>query len=246
MTDEWNGYYFPHIDEETELFFDLNQDLKTDLSTLDNPKIDYTLSQNQVLDNTHLPWMQLPVDVPWEKIYKEALHLLETECFTQHRSYDGGGWMSLCIHGMSSTHTNVPEDYGLPDEAEYDLSDWTDIAKFCPVTVEWMKNSMPYDCFSRVRFMALLPGGWIAPHRDTERLAGFGATNVAINNPDGCKMVMEDIGEMPFTPGTVFKINTGHVHSVWNRSSEPRIHMIFDGDQSDDMKKMINENYARM
>ena len=57
---------------------------------------------------------------------------------------------------------------------------------------------------------------------------------------------MEEYGTMPFTPGSVFKINTGHVHSVWNRSNEPRIHMIFDGDISDEFKKGVNQNYAKM
>ena len=70
---------------------------------------------------------------------------------------------------MSSVHTNVPEDYGLPDEAEYDMSDYTDIAKFCPRTVEWMKDEMLYERFSRVRFMAVLPGGWLGPHNDRPR-----------------------------------------------------------------------------
>ena len=109
-----------------------------------------------------------------------------------------------------------------------------------------MKDEMLYDKFTRVRFMCVLPGGWIMPHRDTDRLAGLGATNVAINNPDGCALVMEEYGTMPFTPGSVFKINTGHVHSVWNRSDEPRIHMIFDGGSSDKFNTKVIENYAKM
>ena len=109
-----------------------------------------------------------------------------------------------------------------------------------------MKDEMLYDKFTRVRFMCVLPGGWIMPHRDTDRLAGLGATNVAINNPDGCALVMEEYGTMPFTPGSVFKINTGHVHSVWNRSDEPRIHMIFDGNASDKFNTKVIENYAKM
>jgi hypothetical protein len=200
-----------------------------------------------IMDNTCVPWVSIPdIPVPWKDIHKEAIHLLETECFTTHRAPGSGGWLSLCMHGMSSVHTNCPEDYDLPDSAEEELSDWTDIAKFCPITKEWMQDEMLYNQFTRVRFMCVLPGGWIMPHRDTDKLEGLGATNVAINNPDGCSLVMEEYGTMPFTPGSVFKINTGHVHSVWNRSEEPRIHMIFDGLQSKEFKTKVNENYAKM
>ena len=202
---------------------------------------------NNIMDNTKVPWVSMPeISVPWEGIYKEAMHLLETECFSLHRSSSGGGWLSLCIHGMSSVHTNCAEDYELEESAEEDLSDWTDIAKFCPITKQWMQDEMMYDQFTRVRFMCLLPGGWIMPHTDYDNTIGLGATNVAINNPDGCALVMEEYGTMPFTPGSVFKINTGHVHSVWNRSEEPRIHMIFDGLQSKEFKTKVNENYAKM
>ena len=200
-----------------------------------------------VIDTTRVPWVSMPeISVPWKEIHKEAMKLLDTECFSLHRSNGSGGWLRLCMHGLSSVHTNCPEDYNLPDSAEEELSDWTDIAKFCPITQEWMQDEMLYDRFTRVRFMCVLPGGWIMPHRDTDKLEGLGATNVAINNPDGCKLVMEEYGTMPFIPGSVFKINTGHVHSVWNRSEEPRIHMIFDGDMSEEFKEGVSRNYAKM
>ena len=109
-----------------------------------------------------------------------------------------------------------------------------------------MQDEMLYEQFSRVRFMAVLPGGWIRPHRDTDRVAGLGATNVAINNPTGCNLVMEEYGVLPYTDGLVVKINTGHNHAVWNRSDEPRIHMIFDGGPNDIFKNKVNENYAKM
>lgn len=236
---------FQDVNEETVLFFMENEHLKKDITKCDNAQLLLSSKDlNTVGDVTNAPWCKVDISVPWKEIFDEANHLLYTSCYTLHRP-DSSGWLSLCIYGMSSVHTNVPEDYGLPDSAEYDLSDWTDIAKFCPRTVEWMKDEMLYDRFSRVRFMAVLPGGWLAPHKDKDRM-GFGATNVAINNPDGCALVMEDWGTMPFTPGSVFKINTGYQHAVWNRSEEPRIHMIFDGDPSDDFKRKVNAGYARM
>ena len=126
------------------------------------------------------------------------------------------------------------------------MSGWTDIAKFCPKTVEWMEQTVKYEKYTRVRFMAVLPGGWLGPHKDRERIKGVGATNIAINNPEGCALVMEDFGKLPFTPGKAFKINTGYRHAVWNRSEEPRIHMIFDGDQGEYFVQRVKDGYASM
>ena len=243
--------YWEEIDDESKEWFYANERKHSQRSPSSADEVQLELDEpdnyDYILDNTKVPWVPLPeINVPWREIYAEAIHLLETECFSLHRANSGGGWLSLCMHGMSSVHTNVPEDYDLPDSAEHDLSDWTDIAKFCPITKEWMQDEMLYDNFSRVRFMALLPGGWIRPHADRERMTGLGATNVAINNPDNCKLVIEDYGTMPFVPGRAMKINTGHHHAVWNRSNTPRIHMIFDGGPSDNFKKLVNKNYAKL
>ena len=238
--------YWEEIDEESKQWFFDNQHADRNPASADKEQI-IPEDECDIMDNTQVPWVSLPeINVPWKEIHAEAIHLLETECFSLHRANSGGGWLSLCMHGMSSVHTNVPEDYDMPDSAESELADWTDISKFCPVTKEWMQDEMLYDKFTRVRFMALLPDGWIRPHQDRPSTVSLGATNVAINNPDGCKLVLEDFGEMPFVPGRAMKINTGYHHAVWNRSDEPRIHMIFDGDTSSAFKEILNNNYAKM
>ena len=238
--------YWEEIDEESKQWFFDNQHADRNPASADKEQI-IPDDDCDIMDNTQVPWVSLPeINIPWKEIHAEAIHLLETECFSLHRANSGGGWLSLCMHGMSSVHTNVPEDYGLPDDAERELADWTDISKFCPITKEWMQDEMLYDKFTRVRFMALLPDGWIRPHQDRPSTVSLGATNVAINNPDGCKLVLEEFGEMPFVPGRAMKINTGYHHAVWNRSEEPRIHMIFDGDTSSAFKEILNNNYAKM
>ena len=238
--------YWEEIDEESKQWFFNNQHADRNPASADKEQI-IPEDECDIMDNTQVPWVSLPeINIPWKEIHAEAIHLLETECFSLHRANSGGGWLSLCMHGMSSVHTNVPEDYNMPDSAESELADWTDISKFCPITKEWMQDEMLYDKFTRVRFMALLPDGWIRPHQDRPSTVSLGATNVAINNPDGCKLVLEDFGEMPFVPGRAMKINTGYHHAVWNRSEEPRIHMIFDGDTSSKFKEILNNNYAKM
>ena len=241
--------------DETREFFDLNENIKRGFYGIDDPQVLseankvvnnlYGADMDYVMDNTKFPYIPVDIEVPHEDIFKEANHLLYTSCYTAHRPASSG-WLSLAIHGMSSVHTNCPEDYGMPDSAEEDLSTWTDIAKFCPKTVEWMKEEVNYDAFTRVRFMALLPGGWLGNHRDRDSIKGIGATNIAINNPDGCDMVLGDWGKVPFKPGMAVKLNTGYEHSVWNRSEEPRIHMIFDGAPNDIFKRKVNQSYHKI
>lgn len=235
-------------DPEVMDWFAANEYLTPDFSNIDDPSIleksynDYDI----VMDNSKLPWVDIPdINVPYEDIYKEAHHLLHTACYTLHRPCSSG-WLSLAIHGISSVHTNCAEDYGLPHDYEETHSNWTDIAKFCPRTVEWMKEEINYKQFGRVRFMALLPGGWIGPHTDRDSIVGLGATNIAISQPDDCVFVMDGMGKVPYKPGSVMKLNTAYKHGVWNRSDDIRIHMIFDGDLSEDFRWKVNKGYQQM
>lgn len=238
------------VSDDTRDFFDINEHIQPDFTGVDDfasliHEVEQEDNPDAIMDKTRMPWISFDIPVPHKEIFEEANHLLYTSCFTAHRP-NSSGWLSLAIYGMSSVHTNVPADYNLPDSAERDLSDWTDIVKFCPRTVEWMRDEMLYDRFTRVRFMAVLPGGWLAPHQDRMSNVGVGATNVAINTPDGCAMVMAGWGVVPQPAGTMVKLNTGYEHAVWNRSDEPRIHMIFDGDTSDEFKQRVNAGYKKM
>lgn len=222
-------------------FFEKNEHLTPDLALLDDPSLTETNEVSDIVDGTRLPWVPVPINVPYKDILEESEKLLYTSCFTQHRPASSG-WWSLSIHGLSSVMTGTPEDYGFSQD-ELEMSDWTDIAKYCPKTAQWMMDEVRYRKFARVRFMALLPGGWIEPHIDRRTPVGVGATNIAISQPDDCALVMEGMGKMPYTPGSAFKINTGLAHSVWNRSDEVRMHMIFDGDQGEYFGKKILEGY---
>jgi len=243
-----NIHMYKKVDERTEEHFSVYEEINKNPSLADEVQLTSDDDIDYIRDNTKVPWVQIGCkgEFPAPSMKAEAQQLLRTGCFKAHRGGDSGGWMSLCLYGMSSVHTGVPHDYSLPDFSERQLSDWTDISKFCPITKNWLENNGLYDCYTRVRFVVLLPGGWIAPHKDVDSKIGLGATNVSLNNPEPCKLVMEDYGVMPFKDRTMFKINTGYEHSVWNRANMPRFHMILDGDISDYQREEINKNYAKM
>ena len=164
-------------------------------------------------------------DQPWQEMHKEAEALLEH--FKGHRegSY-GYGWKSLTMHGLNDD-TQSLDSYGNRQESIKHL-DWTWVAEHCPVTKQFLTDVFPAEFINRVRFMLVEPHGYILPHQDREdsekRLS---VCNISLNNPAGCEFVFKDKGIVPFEDsGSAFLMDISNVHSVWNQSDTPRIHMI--------------------
>jgi hypothetical protein len=188
------------------------------------------LTADWILNKSRIPYLPLNLnDVPYQEMLAEAGSL--DTLFVKHRSNDSDGWSSLCIHGITSQHTDhyavYPEYAHLTnDTVPYD---WTEIKHRCPVTVEYFKNSFPYDVYHRIRFMKLEPGGYILPHSDSPDLS-LRAVNISLNNPPGCDFVFENYGIIPFkNSGSAFLVANGYQHSVWNLSNSPRYHIIVHG-----------------
>lgn len=210
-----------HILED---FFTKNQNCTISVKPNSNITADWVLNQS------HIPYLPLLIDnVPYAEMLAEAQSL--DDLFVEHRGNDSAGWASLAIHGITSQHTDhyqvYPEYAHLTnDQVPYN---WTEIQDRCPVTVDYLKNHYPCDVYHRVRFMRLAPGGYIVPHSDSPDL-GLRATNFSLNNPDNCEFMFENIGVVPYKDsGSVIMIANGYNHSVWNRSSEYRYHMIIHG-----------------
>jgi hypothetical protein len=174
-----------------------------------------------------LPYLpiKLPFALPHAEMLREAQAL--KMCFVPHRTSESHrGWRSLCIHGQSSVHTSEYQRYGHSPETV--VHQWTDVARFCPVTTSVYRDLFGYRVYERLRFMLLEPGGYVLPHTDAKERRLF-ACNVALNNPAGCEFVMADVGVVPFHPGTVNLLSLERQHIVWNRSTQVRIHMIING-----------------
>lgn len=186
-----------------------------------------------ILNRSLIPYLPLEIKADFSQILSEA-QSLDNE-YVIHRGEDSQGWASLAIHGISSKHTDqykVYSEYAGLEESQINYN-WTDISDRCPYTVDFLKNIFPYNNYHRVRFMRLDPGGFILPHRDNFDL-NISAINISLNNPMGCEFLFEGIGSVPFSnDGSVMLIANGYKHSVWNRSNEPRYHIIIHGYPSD-------------
>ena len=163
-------------------------------------------------------------DQPWKEMHKEAEAL--SDKFHTHRDTYGEGWKSLTLHGLDED-TQSLNIYGERQETLKQL-DWTWVADACPVTKKFLTDVWPAEFLNRVRFMYLEPGGYILPHQDREdHEKRLSVCNISLNNPKGCNFVLKNQGRVPFKDeGSAFLMDISNVHSVWNRSNKPRIHMI--------------------
>jgi hypothetical protein len=189
-----------------------------------------------------LPWLRLDVVFEHHRLLEEMERL--SERYVSHRT-NGRGWRSICLHGIGATNTLAATEYGFSSERDAPHR-WTEIADMCPASVQFVRR-LPLIRLYRVRFMLLEPGGFIAPHLDSN-LHKLGPINVAVNQPDGCLFKMEGFGVIPFAAGTAFLIDISNRHALVNASKTPRFHMIIHGssdEQNPDWAELIERSYRR-
>lgn len=198
-----------------------------------------------ILNRSYIPYLSLDLEsVPYNSMLEEAKAL--DDLYVKHRSRDSFGWASLCIHGITSQHTDHYAVYSKYKDLNNDQVpySWTEIKERCPNTVNFFQNVFPFNVYHRIRFMRLNPGGYILPHSDSSDL-GLRAINLSLNNPLGCKFVFENIGALPFSNnGSIFLVANGYCHSVWNRSNISRYHIIVHGySTTPDYYNLVTKSY---
>lgn len=173
--------------------------------------------------NSGLAWLDLAIDVPYKKISIEAQAVFERS--VEHRDgdnvlgYSNHGWRSLCLHGIASDATSM--DNG--------VMQITDVGELCPDTMAFVKEYWHLTGAGRIRFMWLMPGGYIMPHVDRHSAELF-ECNIAIHHPTDCAVQFIDRGRVPFESGKAFIIDTSFRHFAFNRSAHPRLHLIIHAD----------------
>lgn len=219
---------------DINLFFDINKKFKHNQLSKEIPVEFKNWRNDQLLCKKFFNWireesdtgsLRLLIDAEIKDIVEEiskAQHLA-----IPHRQQDSVGWRCIVLHGLSSIMTEAPYIYveqGIVTEGEQEQ--WTDISKFFPITVNWVKQNLPLSSYSRVRIMILDPGGYIKPHKDYKNSFLGGGLNIALTNPKGVEFATEDNGLIPWQDGDIRMINIGKLHSVRNNGTDPRIHLL--------------------
>lgn len=187
-------------------------------------------------------FLKLSIPVPYEAMLKEAKALKAR--FTEHRNDEGKhqGWKSLALHGLGEQLHENWDEYGYKSalEASKDFK-WTDAAKECPVTMQFLQKTFPCNRYGRVRFMLLEAGGWIGPHSDTKHRL-LENINIPLSNPKECVWQWGDGEDLFMEPGVPYAMNISYTHAIYNRSTEDRFHLIVARhDSTDEWKALIDK-----
>ena len=199
---------------------------------------------NWIRHNSGLATLVLDIPKPPSEVKEEILK--STILAVPHRDHEGYGWRSLTLHGHSSVMTDNAIEY-----SEFNLGkmSWTDVAPYFPHTVEWIKQSIPFDNYGRIRIMIVDPGGYVSPHKDFLNGQCLAGINVAITHPKGVMFDLENYGEVEWQEGESRLIDLGSMHQVVNKSTDPRIHIIVHSDPIEDwgnkVMQIVNESYEK-
>jgi len=227
---------------ELETFITSNSECTPDYSQLP-VDADY----EWIITESNLPYIPLYIPAQWPTMASEAAKAT----YHEHRDNDSSGWSSVCIHGISQSHTDHYQVYKEYQNLSNDSVpyDWTDID--APYTKFWLQMHFPYDVYHRVRFMKVKPGGYILPHTDGSEYR-LNAINVGIYNPKDCRLVVKGQGAVPFNNmGSVFLFANNFEHAVFNNSDHDRYHMIIhgypeDAEVSERFRKLVIEGYRSL
>ena len=220
------------MDQLVTDFFNLNKNIIHNVDILEIPN-EFINAQTSEEIISYFKWIQtqskckslrLDIDTDVTELKEEIKN--KTSLAVSHREHTG--WLAITLYGYSSIMTNSDEYYKSKGIiADSDKPDWTDISKFFPKTVEWLKKYNPLHEYVRIRIMVLEPGGFSTPHRDYAKgQMVCGPVNVAIINPPGAEFVLENGGLVPWQEGDVRTMDLGSYHSIRNTGTEPRAHII--------------------
>lgn len=199
-----------------------------------------------IMKESRVPSLRVDMPIPYQEMFEEAIK--QKHLFVKHRGSTSPGWASMAIHGTAVEDTAPRE--ALINEGKYTQDNcpeyhWTELSDLCPITTQWLKEELNFDLYNRVRFMLLEPGGYITPHRDTD-IPGLHAYNISLNNPEGHIFAMDGHGIVPWQPGELRILDISNIHTVVNRSSEPRIHMIVHGHYGEKFKHRMIKSYKKL
>lgn len=220
------------MDQLVTDFFNLHRDVPHNKDILAIPSEFINATTDEEI-TAYFRWIQtqskckslrLDINVDVTELKEEIKN--KTSLAVSHREHTG--WLSITLYGYSSIMTNSYEYYKQQGiVTDNDVPGWTDISKFFPKTVEWVKQNSPIKNFVRVRIMILEPNGYAIPHRDYAKGQMLcGPVNVAIINPPGFEFTLENGGLVPWKEGDVRTMDVGSFHSIRNTGGEPRAHLI--------------------
>ncbi|MEU3048448.1 aspartyl/asparaginyl beta-hydroxylase domain-containing protein [Streptomyces sp. NPDC006984] len=161
---------------------------------------------------------------------QEELFALGGERFKPQATYSEGeitqsltdGWRVLSLRGPGGDPERTdPGGPGLVDYAD------TPLIQMAPYTASILKGlNVPLRA---VRYMTLEPGASVAEHTDYPYglPVGWARLHLPIVTNDQAVLVIDGV-ENRWQPGELWYANFGRPHHLYNRGSQPRVHLVVD------------------
>ncbi len=178
-------------------------------------------------------FLQLPFQFDVKKLQKELAGILQSN-WTPHFNHGGytGNWNSIALYSQTGKSTNI---FAMPN-VDGPLKE-TSILKSTPYIKEVIQT-FKTPLYS-VRLLRLEVGAYIKPHRDYN--CGY-EDNIfrihipIITNPE-VEFILDD-KRLEMLEGQCWYTNVNYIHSVANKGTKDRIHLVIDGKRnswSDDL-----------
>lgn len=209
-------------------------------------------SNDWIINESGLPWLELDLDTPHLELFKEIEPLrnkfipfcgnIPKDSETVKSRVAQGErlnvstdnvdryWNFLTLYGISSDVVSYNFDYPHLNNKPINHN-FTDVAQSCPVHKKFIEDTFNLDNDILVKYANLGPGGFLTPHTDADDASKLQqkltSLTLMVKNPEGCIFHYEKWGEMPITEGKFYLINVNYYHATQNRSNEERYHLMF-------------------
>ncbi len=205
---------------------------------------DYDVVIQRIID-AGVNHLNLKRDWPYEDMLREAMQFPEEDRLVMNRE---NGWTGIPLYAYDEDFVTLKSrrklsGLGLNIDGKFS---WTRWASACPITRRWcLEDPLYHPEAANISFKYLEPGGFVPPHFDTLGRE-FSGINYALNNPEGCRWIMDDTGLLPFKQGTTMFLDFSFHHSVINLTGQTRVHMLRGGRlNKTNLLKLIKSSYLR-
>ncbi len=172
-------------------------------------------------------YLQLPYQFD-ELLLGEELDKVLNSGWIPHFNTEGydGDWQAIPLYAPGGDPNNI---YAISIEGQ--LPEPTPLVKMCPYIQSILQN---FKCpLISVRVLRLRPGSYIKPHRDHKLGYEDGCFRIHVpikTNPQVEFMLGGDLLRMQ--AGECWYTNVNCVHSVVNKGTTDRVHLVFDGQRN--------------
>jgi hypothetical protein len=177
----------------------------------------------------------LPFSFDGERLQRDLAAAQSRIAWERHfnRAYHFGEWSGIALRGNSNAKLTLTIDPSRPDE-------FRDFETFdaCPYVREVLAS---FQCPIRtVRFLKLAPEGGIREHRDQYVGVDFDELRVhvpVLTNDDVDFVVAGE--RVVMRPGQCWYVDVDQPHSVLNRGTTDRVHLVFDAVVNDWLRELV-------